>query len=233
MIVVREFINDYIGTISLFISICLSILTGAYGYYYINYYKYDKHASAIGLIEIPNFLTSNECDELIQYMETHPDEIIDSSVDKGWLYDKGSISKKDRISKQCWVSSRKLALIKRIQRLTCDYIDIPEYMQESLQIVKYYVGGFFKPHYDEKITLFHQYKRYCTLLIFLNDDFEGGETVFPHLNRTIIPVKGKAIFFKNMCPKSHRILWYSYHGGNTVKVGTKYIANLWIRYREI
>jgi prolyl 4-hydroxylase len=70
--------------------------------------------------------------------------------------------------------------------------------------------------------------RYYTLLIYLNDDFEGGETVFPKINKFVKPKKGKAVLFQSV---DHRgvIIDEAFHGGNPVSAGQKWIANKWIR----
>lgn len=207
----------------------ISIIFSYFVYKYIT--CFDKQTS-IDLQEIPHFLTNEECDELIQYFNNNKHKQIQSSVDNGYIRDKGSVYLKDRNSIQMWIPSKELTLIKKIQRKAQSLIPLMDYLQESIQLVKYSVGGFFKPHYDEKITFFQsRYYRYSTLLIYLNDDYNGGETVFPYLNITIQPEKGKAIYFKNMDVKTKNILWKSYHGGNTVLSNNKYIANLWVRIR--
>jgi len=38
-------------------------------------------------------------------------------------------------------------------------------------------------------------KRLYTIMIALNDDYEGGETIFPLLNKSYKLSKGDAIFF--------------------------------------
>jgi prolyl 4-hydroxylase len=65
-------------------------------------------------------------------------------------------------------------------------------------------------------------------LIYLNDDFEGGETDFILANRTIIPKKGKAILFYNV-DINLTLIPESVHVGRKVRNGTKWIANKWIR----
>lgn len=196
------------------------------------YIIYDKN-NDIGFKEIDNFLTLDECNILINYMENTPNIMEQSMVDKGTFIDFGKINLIDRNSKQCWISGKDLNIVKEIQRRIRSYINIDgnngtNYMQEKLQLVKYTPGGFFKAHYDEKKTLFHKYNRDATFLIYLNDNFIGGETRFTNLGLSIIPKAGKAIYFKNINEVNKNILYYSKHEGTSVKNGNKYIANLWI-----
>jgi len=207
-----------------------SIIEYLYNTY--EYLIYDKNKD-IGFQEIDNFLTPEECNTLINYMETNPCIIEQSMVDKGTFIDSGKINLTDRNSKQCWISGKDLNIVKEIQRRIRAYINIDgnnghDYMQEKLQLVKYTPSGFFKSHYDEKQTLFHKYNRDATFLIYLNDDYDGGETQFTNLGIRIIPKTGKAIYFKNISLLDKRILFYSKHEGMNVTNGTKYIANLWI-----
>ena len=65
-----------------------------------------------------------------------------------------------------------------------------------------------------------------TFLIYLNDDYTGGETVFPRINKVIPPEKGKAIIFYNTDVKGNKID-DSEHRGNHV-TGTKWICTKWV-----
>ena len=59
---------------------------------------------------------------------------------------------------------------------------------KNLLFYKYNIGEYFKEHYDgDKID--GNKKSFFTLLIYLNDDFEGGETNFIHYDRKIIKKK--------------------------------------------
>jgi len=60
----------------------------------------------------------------------------------------------------------------------------------------------------------------------LNDNFEQGETEFPSFNKKIIPKKGKGIFFYNI-DRNNNVLHDSYHRGNPVINGEKWIATIW------
>jgi prolyl 4-hydroxylase len=79
-----------------------------------------------------------------------------------------------------------------------------------------------------------QPSRFATILFYLNDDMEGGETTFPRWLNTetsealkVKPEKGKAILFYNLLPDGN----YderSQHAALPVTKGDKYLTNLWI-----
>ena len=115
---------------------------------------------------------------------------------------------------------------------------IPKINQESLQIVKYNKGGFYKEHYDAcsydaemcKNMNKNSGQRITTLLIYLNDNFEGGETKFTHekVNLSVKPEKGMAVLFYNVSSKDNNIVHpLSIHTGTELLSGEKWICNVW------
>lgn len=62
----------------------------------------------------------------------------------------------------------------------------------GVQVVRYARGGHYKPHRDSSLDI---QDRYFTVLCYLNDDFEGGTTWFPHLGHRTRPRSGKAVLF--------------------------------------
>lgn len=99
---------------------------------------------------------------------------------------------------------------------------------ESLQCVRYGVHEEFRPHVDTgygEVQLGAQ-ARYWTLLLYLNDDLEGGETMFPLLRRAVRPRRGRVLLFPNRLADGGVNLW-SLHGGCPVAEGNKWVANLW------
>lgn len=97
---------------------------------------------------------------------------------------------------------------------------------ETLQVLRYQVGQEYKPHTDAIPGLANQ--RIMTMLVYLNDDFQGGETTFPKLGITIKPRRGEGLLFHNVGAGGEpdpRLL----HAGIPVRSGRKMLASRWIR----
>jgi hypothetical protein len=86
---------------------------------------------------------------------------------------------------------------------------------QGTQLVRYSSGGHYIPHSDVGRQTRN---RYYTVLCYLNDDFEGGNTLFPTLNRSVKPRCGKAVLFRSAY----------LHGGEPVTSGQKYVLVSWI-----
>jgi len=73
----------------------------------------------------------------------------------------------------------------------------PFHLIESADILYYQKGHYMTPHhdwpYDPRKIDYYQCAgtRDAVALIYLNDNFQGGETYFPHLDITITPEKGR------------------------------------------
>ena len=99
---------------------------------------------------------------------------------------------------------------------------------EPLQVLRYRPGGEYRPHFDAITDFANQ--RTMTMLVWLNDDYEGGETHFPTPGLKLKGRTGDAILFRNVGP-DHRADPASGHAGLPVTAGEKRIASRWIRER--
>ena len=97
---------------------------------------------------------------------------------------------------------------------------------EALALLRYSAGQEYRPHFD--FVKGAENRRLMTALIYLNDDYEGGETAFV---RTGLKIKGKTgdvILFRNdgddQGPNP-----LSEHAGLPITRGVKYLATRWIR----
>jgi prolyl 4-hydroxylase len=98
---------------------------------------------------------------------------------------------------------------------------------EFVKVLKYNEGEQFKPHHDYFGSKVTDNDRIATVIVYLNDDFTGGDTVFNELGLTVRPNIGSALFFdyKYIDELNQKTL----HEGTPVLSGTKYIATVWIR----
>ena len=99
---------------------------------------------------------------------------------------------------------------------------------EPLQVLRYRTGGEYKPHFDA-IPGFDN-PRTMTFLVWLNEDYEGGETFFPTPGLKLKGRTGDAILFRNAGPDGRRDAAAG-HAGLPVARGEKRIASRWIRAR--
>lgn len=106
---------------------------------------------------------------------------------------------------------------------------------EFLSLLRYHPGQEYKPHHDYLEVDAQDYakirscgQRQSTLLTYLNDDFEGGETRFPELEIQYKGQAGDALYFRNIS-EAGRPVKNSLHAGLPVKQGEKWLATLWGR----
>lgn len=173
------------------------------------------------IAKFENFLTADECDELIAMatssfspsLVVHPisgslihDKIRTSSAAAFPLLDENPFL--HAINRRIAIASRSLWE-----------------QGEPAQVLHYKPGQEYKLHSD---TLREGNQRIQTFLIYLNEDFDGGETFFPHGNQYYKLPKGDAICFSNvmanMQPAKDAV-----HAGLPVKQGQKIILSRWIR----
>jgi hypothetical protein len=90
---------------------------------------------------------------------------------------------------------------------------------EPYGLLRYSGGENYKFHYDGNTDS----KRSISVLIYLNDDYEGGEIEFPNFTIKIKPKAGTLILFPSN---------YAYgHIAHPVTSGTKYVIATWLHDR--
>lgn len=100
---------------------------------------------------------------------------------------------------------------------------------EALQILRYRPGQQYRPHTD--FTQTSENVRVLTALVYLNHDYEGGETMFLKTGLKVKGRKGDALVFRNALA-DRRPDPLSEHAGLPIVKGTKYLASRWIRERR-
>jgi prolyl 4-hydroxylase len=115
---------------------------------------------------------------------------------------------------------------------------LPEPIFEVPQVMHYSVGQEFKPHHDfldpqqegHAADLARRGQRVGTFLVYLNDDFEGGETEFPKAGLSYRGRTGDALFLANVTPDG-RPDPLTLHAGRPPTRGEKWVFSQWIRDR--
>lgn len=110
---------------------------------------------------------------------------------------------------------------------------------EDLQVVRYQPGGFYNEHHDSccdntshcRDFASKSGQRVLTILIYLNDDFEGGYTNFKNLDLNLKAKPLGGIVFHPLETGGNKCHPNALHKGTPVTSGVKYICNVWVRER--
>jgi prolyl 4-hydroxylase len=100
---------------------------------------------------------------------------------------------------------------------------------EATLILRYIGGQEYKPHFD--FVRSEQNQRFMTVLVYLNHDYKGGETVFPEIGLKVQGRKGDALIFTSALP-DRSVDPLSKHAGAPITQGAKYLCTKWIRERR-
>ena len=93
-------------------------------------------------------------------------------------------------------------------------------------MLRYRPGQEYKPHFDHIPGFANQ--RVMTMLVWLNEDYDGGETLFMMTGRKLRGRIGDALLFRNSKADGRRDDSAA-HAGLAVTSGEKLIASRWIR----
>ncbi|UXY14741.1 2OG-Fe(II) oxygenase [Chitiniphilus purpureus] len=182
---------------------------------------------------LDGLLSQEECDELIRLSanKLKRSTIVDPQTGREEVID-------DRTSLGTFFSLRENEFIARLDERVSQLMHWPVENGEGLQILNYRVGGEYKPHYDyfpeqdpgSHVHLKSGGQRVSTLVMYLNDVDEGGETIFPEMGLSVSPKKGSAVYFE-YCNSQGQVDPLTLHGGAPVIKGEKWIATKWMRQR--
>ncbi|WP_041615910.1 2OG-Fe(II) oxygenase [Spirosoma linguale] len=172
----------------------------------------------------PHFFSADECAYIIQYAEEKT-LFTRSQLE----YDDNTVNESDtRTSYSAFLKDRQHPVFQAIYERVAASLKVDLNYIEPLQCVRYGEGQQFKPHFDS-MSANH---RLHTMLVYLNDDFVGGETYFPELNMNVHPKRGSALYFLNR-DDNNLLLLNSVHAGLPIAQGMKYACNIWIRNQPI
>lgn len=99
---------------------------------------------------------------------------------------------------------------------------------EPLQVLRYAPGEQYRQHSDALPDVAPNQQRVLTFLVYLDDDYEGGETSFPAVGLKVRGRTGDGLLFRNASadgtPDPRGV-----HAGLPVTRGVKHLASRWIR----
>lgn len=183
------------------------------------------------LFTIDNFIKEEECD----YLCTLVQKTSTRSTVAGYG-NNVSVESDGRTSSSSTIQNED-PIAKIINERMSKELEIPIENGEVLQGQIYQVGQEFRNHTDYFTGdsyinhCLHSGQRTWTVMAYLNDVEEGGETEFELLNKKITPKKGMAVIWKN-ADSTGKEFHKSLHAGRPVKKGKKIIITKWYRENE-
>ncbi|KAG0600716.1 hypothetical protein M758_11G055700 [Ceratodon purpureus] len=191
-----------------------------------------------------HFLTQEECNHLIDL--ARPNLVKSSVVDSETGKSKDS---RVRTSSGTFLMRGQDDVIKRIEKRIADFTFIPVEQGEGLQVLQYKESEKYDAHYDyfhDAYNTKNGGQRIATVLMYLSNVEQGGETVFPaskvnksevpdwdnlsecaQRGKSVRPRMGDALLFWSMKPDAS-LDPTSLHGGCPVINGTKWSATKWL-----
>jgi prolyl 4-hydroxylase len=201
------------------------------------------------VFSVDGFLADEECDWIRVTAEPHMAQSGVSLMDR----DKGKPATEWRTSETTFLSE-KTEEIAEIDQRTSQLVRIPKNHQEPPQVLRYVLNARYDQHTDyfnpdlyrnDKRTMRMiangRKNRMATVLWYLSDVAQGGETTFPQMDNgppvsnqeackvglQVKPEKGKVIIFYSLNPDGS-FDPLSVHGACPVLDGVKWAANKWV-----
>lgn len=191
----------------------------------------DREVTIVSRFEEPlvvvldNVLSHEECDQLIQLSE---DKLQRSKIGDTRTVDQ------QRTSSSMFFEENENDLVAIVEKRVSSIMNIPIEHAEGLQILQYKPGQEYKAHYDffASTSKAANNNRISTLIMYLNDVEEGGETTFPKLDISVTPKKGSAVYFEYFY-SDQELNDLSLHAGAPVVQGVKWVATQWMRKQRV
>lgn len=195
------------------------------------------------IILFHKFLSMEECDYLraIARPRLAVSTVVDTKTGMG-------IKSQVRTSSGMFLNAkeRKYPVVQAIEKRISVFSQIPQENGELIQVLRYEKSQLYRPHHDYFSDAFNVKRggqRVATMLMYLSDNVEGGETYFPMAGEgncscggeivtgvCVKPTKGDAVLFWSM-GLDGKVDPDSVHGGCAVLSGEKWSATKWMRQR--
>lgn len=175
------------------------------------------------------FLSDEECEAMIAAARPRlaPSTVVDNDSGKNERHD-------GRDSEGMFFTRCESPVVRTIEERIATLLRWPIEKGETIQVLRYGIGGKYDPHYDyfdpalvgsaEPLRIAGN--RVGTLIMVLHGPIRGGATIFPDAGIEVAAQRGNAVFFSYNRPHpSTKTL----HGGAPVIEGEKWIATKWLR----
>ena len=148
---------------------------------------------------VEDIISDEDCEKAINWLNDKEVDIYDFNNKVKWL-------KESRESREFCLKYAKGLIPEKSYIRRCDLVRWDEGVGAGVHVDNH--------QYYEDLTY--------SAVIYMNDNFDGGETIFPHLNIERKPKKGSAIIFPS----------HFEHGVNLVSKGKRYSMNIWYTSEE-
>lgn len=182
-----------------------------------------------GLAVTKNFLSTDQCDELVNFLSKQPtaDALVDLVTQKSGEIDQRV--DRQRITKAIELGEKQETVIQYVvmafRDVAVPYFEASLHTFETPSALKYLSGGRFDIHADSEQWSDSEQRwvrtqnRDFSLLLYLNDEYTGGAISFPNFNIEIEPQRGMLLTF----PSDHRFV----HEAQPVMSGERYVIVSW------
>jgi prolyl 4-hydroxylase len=190
----------------------------------------DKPVLAV----LRDVLDADECAALIE--RARPRLVASTIVDPATGRD---VVTPHRTSRGMFFRLEEDALIARLDRRISEIMNLPVENGEGFQVLHYPTGAVNTPHFDflqptspaNQASIARSGQRVSTLIAYLNEVEDGGETVFPEAGWSVSPHPGSAVYFE-YCNRFGQVDSRTVHAGNAVGRGEKWVLTKWMRQRR-
>jgi prolyl 4-hydroxylase len=200
---------------------------------------YDRDVRVLMRCERPqvivfaDVLSADECGEMIERSRHRLKRSTTVNPDTG----KEDVIR-NRTSEGIWYQRGEDPFIEKLDRRIASLMNWPVENGEGLQILHYGTTGEYRAHFDyfppdQPGSAVHTAKggqRVATLVVYLNDVPDGGETTFPEAGMSVAAKQGGAVYFRYMNGQ-RQLDPLTLHAGAPVLAGDKWIMTKWMRER--
>ena len=181
--------------------------------------------------EYENFVTSAECQKIISLIDNYVKEL---NI-KNYISALPLILPDEKLNQ----------ILAKLKKEISNIASSPMTNLEPILATIYPVNSEYKEHHDSfyieensfytkemyECNMSHGGQRTKTALLYLNHDFEGGQTEFPKHNLSINPKAGKLVLWDNV-DHDNQVNKDMVHAAKVVTKGTKYVLVVYIREKE-
>ena len=168
----------------------------------------------------PNIISDDVCAQLIEYFDTHPEQLRPTETLAQQLFNGKDMNPYHLNNPNL---KREMEVLRTRATIKMSKLYDTELYLDYWDLVKWGPGDWMEMHADnvdnKRVRFDYCGWRSHSAILYLNQDFEGGETVFRDQNVNIFPETGKLLMFP---------AGYDYtHGVNEIISGNRYTIALW------